>query len=115
MQKKIKALRIEALADKALPKMGPGRGPNGDFILSEIMLQAAPLIPVAGKTPMNVKLRAAKASAEAEKFPLSASLDGDKKTGWSVGALVGKDHAAVFEIDSDLGFDGGTILTLTLI
>jgi hypothetical protein len=114
MQKKIKALRIEALADKALPKMGPGRGPNGDFILSEIMLQAAPLIPVAGKTPMNVKLRAAKASAEAEKFPLSASLDGDKKTGWSVGALVGKDHAAVFEIDSDLGFDGGTILTLTL-
>src|SRR6516164_2296127 len=104
MQKKIKALRIEALADKALPKMGPGRGPNGDFVLSEVSLQAAPLVPAPGKTPLSVKLRAAKASAEAETFPLSASLDGDKKTGWSVGAQVGKDHAAVFEIDSDLGF-----------
>ena len=53
-------------------------------------------------------------AAEDAKFPLSATLDNDKKTGWSVGKAVGKDHAAVYEIDGDVGFDGGTILTLTL-
>lgn len=114
MQKKIKALRIEALADKSLPKMGPGRGPDGNFVLSEVSLQAAPLAPTPGQNPAPVKLRGAKASVEPEKFTLAATLDDDKKTGWSIGAQVGKDHAAVFEIDGDLGFDGGTVLTLTL-
>ncbi len=112
MQKKITALRLEALADKSLPKGGPGRGPDGGFVLSEVSLSATPLV---GKGPaVAVKLRAAKATAEAEKFPLSATLDNNKKTGWSIGGQVGKDHAAIFDIDGDLGFDGGTILTVTL-
>jgi Protein of unknown function (DUF1553)/Protein of unknown function (DUF1549) len=114
MQKKIKAFRIEALADKSLPKMGPGRGPDGNFVLSEVSLQAAPLNPAPGGKPTPVKLRAIKASIEPEKFALATTLDGDKKTGWSVGTQVGKDHAAVFEIDGELGFEGGTILTVTL-
>ena len=114
MHKKIKALRIEALADKSLPKMGPGRGPDGGFVLSEVSLQAAPLVPAPGQNPTPVKLRAAKASIEPEKFALAAALDNDKKTGWSIGAATGKDHAAVFAIDGDPGFEGGTILTLTL-
>jgi hypothetical protein len=114
MHKKIKALRIEALADKSLPKMGPGRGPDGGFVLSEVSLQAMPLVPAPGQNPAPVKLRAVKASVEPEKFALAATLDNDKKTGWSIGAQAGKDHAAVFAIDAELGFEGGTILTLTL-
>ena len=35
LQKKIKALRLEALADKTLPKTGPGRAPDGGFVLTE--------------------------------------------------------------------------------
>ena len=76
MQKKITALRLEALADKTLPKMGPGRGPNGGFVLSAIALQAAPLVPAAGQKPMAVKLRAGQATFEAAKFPLSAAPSG---------------------------------------
>src|SRR5207253_3395047 len=34
--------------------------------------------------------------------------------GWSVGGQTGKDHVAVFEIEGNVGFDGGTILTVTL-
>jgi hypothetical protein len=114
MQKKIKAIRIEALADKSLPKMGPGRGPDGNFVLSEVSVQAAPFVPPPGAKPVPVKLRAAKASVEPDKFALPATLDNDKKTGWSIGALAGKDHAAVFEFDGDVGYEGGTILTVTL-
>lgn len=114
MQKKIKALRLEALTDSSLPKTGPGRGPDGGFVLSEVSLTAAPLKPDAKVKPATVKLRAARATAQDAKFPLAAAVDTDKKTGWSIGAVAGKNHAAVFEIDADLGFDGGTILTLTL-
>lgn len=114
MQKKIKAFRIEALADKSLPKMGPGRGPDGNFVLSEVSIQAEPLVAKPGAKPVPVKLKAAKASVEPEKFALPTTLDNDKKTGWSIGTQVGKDHAAVFEIDGELGHEGGTILTITL-
>lgn len=114
VQKSIKALRIEALSDKSLPKTGPGRGPEGQFVLTEVALVAAPLLGKIKTKPMPVKLRAVKASAEDAKFPLAGTLDNDKKTGWSVGNLAGKDQAAAFEIDGDVGFDGGTMLTLTL-
>ena len=64
--------------------------------------------------PTPVKLKAAKATFEESKFTLAGTLDNDKKTGWSIGSQVGKDHAAAFEIEGDVGFDGGTVLTLTL-
>ncbi len=114
MQRKIKALRIEALADPSLPKMGPGRGPNGEFVLSEISLTAAPLNPNLKAKAGPVKLRAVKATAEDPTFTLAGTLDTDKKTGWSVGNQAGKDHAALYEIDGDVGFEGGAVLTLTL-
>jgi hypothetical protein len=114
MQKGIKALRLEALADKSLPKSGPGRGPDGGFVLTDVAITSAPLKPDPKIKPAPVKLRAAKATANDPKHPLAAALDPDKKTGWSVGAQSGKDHAALFEIDGEVGFDGGSILTVTL-
>ena len=38
----ITAVRVQALADPRLPKNGPGRSENGNFILSEVLLQARP-------------------------------------------------------------------------
>lgn len=38
---KITGIRIEALADERLPKMGPGRADDGNFVLSELKLQWA--------------------------------------------------------------------------
>src|SRR5205807_9456095 len=38
----------------------------------------------------------------------------DKSKGWSVAGATGKDHAAVFETEGMIGFDGGTVLTVTL-
>src|SRR5688572_12664111 len=36
----ITALRLEALADAALPESGPGRATNGNFVLNEMELEA---------------------------------------------------------------------------
>jgi hypothetical protein len=45
----ITAIRLEVLADGKLPAMGPGRAPNGNFVLNEFGVTAAPL-PVPVKT-----------------------------------------------------------------
>jgi hypothetical protein len=114
VQKKIRSLRLEALADGSLPKSGPGEGSDGSFVLSEINVTAAPVdAALKAKTKaINVKLKAGRATADDAKFPLAAAVDNNPKTGWS--AAAGKDQAATFDFEGDIGFDGGTVLTVTL-
>src|SRR5262249_8186630 len=115
-QKGIKAIRVEALSEPSLPSGGPGRGPDGNFILTGITLTAAP-VPKAKEPPAKavpVKLTAGSATFEADKHPIAAPLVGDKKSGWSVAGQTSKDHAAIFGIEGEVGHDNGTILTLTL-
>src|SRR5262249_42237950 len=38
----ITAIRLEVLPDKSLPGQGPGRAPNGNFVLSEIKVATEP-------------------------------------------------------------------------
>jgi hypothetical protein len=114
-QKGITAFRLEALADPSLPKSGPGLGADGSFVLTQVQLTATPLNPPGKATPapVPVKLRPARASFEQPGQPLAAAL-ADKAKGWSIAGAAGKDHAAVFETEAEVGFDGGTVLTLTL-
>lgn len=41
----ITGLRLEALADSTLPSDGPGLRPNGNFVLTELQVQAFPTLP----------------------------------------------------------------------
>ena len=47
-------------------------------------------------------------------WPVTAAIDGDSKTGWSVNPKEGCPHAALFETEKPVGFAGGTRLTFTL-
>lgn len=111
-QKKIKALRLEALAEKN----GLGLSADGGFLLTEVAVVATPLQPAAKAKikPVTVKLKVGAVTAQSANAPLAAAIDGNAKTGWSVGASKDKAHAAVFEFEGDIGFDGGTVLTVTL-
>ena len=111
-QRGITALRIDALTDSALPKTGPGRGPDGNFALTEVSLTATPLLGKGKALP--VKLRAVKATFEQPGHPLVATLGSDKKIGWSIGGESSQNQSAVFETEGEIGFAGGTVLTLTL-
>jgi hypothetical protein len=108
----ITGLRLEVLADKALPKNGPGRSDNGNFVLNRLHLAAAPA-KEATKAEA-VVLRNASADYSQKDYAISGAIDDDPKTGWAVFPEVGKTHVAVFETDKDIGFDGGTLLTVTL-
>src|SRR5262249_22297962 len=110
--KGITAIRLEALADPSMVKGGPGRAGNGNFALSDFRVTAAPLAGQGQAVP--VKLVNPKATFEQKGLPVKATIDDDKKSAWAVDPEFGKDHAAVFETETDVGFDGGTLLTFTL-
>ncbi len=110
--KGIAAIRLEALSDPSLVKGGPGRAANGNFALSDFRVTAAPL--AGNAKPVRLKLTNPRATFEQKGLPASAAVDDDPVSAWAVDPEFGKDHAAVFETPSDTGFDGGTVLTVTL-
>jgi len=108
--KGIKGLRLQALADSRLPNGGPGWA--GNFVLSELTLQAAP----AGSPDQqrSIALRNAAADFSQVTFDVRGAVDGNGGTGWAVHPEVNKDHTAVFETAEELG-DGRPIrLTVRL-
>jgi len=115
--KDITGFRLETLTDPNLPLYGPGRSANGNFVLTEFKLDAAPAN-LSGKTN-HVILQNATADFSQKGFPVTAAIDGSltNKTGWAAEDLPGRrnhDHRAVFETKENVGYDGGTILTFTL-
>ena len=113
----ITGFRLEALSDPNLPASGPGRAANGNFVLTQFSVAAAPISDHTKTSP--VPLQNATADFSQAGFPVTAAIDGksDKKTGWAAEDLPGRrnlDRRAVFEAKSPVGFKGGTYLTFTL-
>jgi hypothetical protein len=114
-QKGVRAFRLEALADKELPKNGPGLADNGNFVLSDFKVLVRPLTSAANEKPRALKLAAVQASFEQQNFPLSKSVDNDPASGWGIAPQTGKDHLALFQIDGEsVGFEGGTEIEFQL-
>jgi mono/diheme cytochrome c family protein len=109
---RLTALRLEALPDAALPAEGPGRGPNGAFMLSEIHLE---IVPPEGVGRRRVRFVQAKARASGTGSPVKDAIDGDPRTGWAVGSKSGAVHAAVFEVAAPVDIPRGARLQVTLV
>jgi hypothetical protein len=94
-------------------KGGPGRASNGNFALSDLLVTIAKTAEKDAK-PQPVKLKNPRVTFEQKGLPIAAAIDGDAKSAWAVDPQFGKDHAAVFETDAPIGFEGGSVLTFTL-
>ncbi|MDH3583288.1 MAG: hypothetical protein OER86_03650, partial [Phycisphaerae bacterium] len=110
--KGIRAIRLEALADKKLPAGGPGRAPNGNFVLSTFSVTAAK----AGdsSTAKPVAWQKVEADFSQANWAVAGAIDTNPKTGWAVSPKFGVNHAAVFRTAEPLGLDGGTRLAFTI-
>jgi hypothetical protein len=112
----VTGLRIEALADPRLGGGGPGRAANGNFVLSELKVTAAPKSDPTKSQP--VQLQNALADFSQKGWPVASAIDGNPGTGWAVmpnnGATVASNHVAAFEFKDNVRHDGGTVLTITL-
>ena len=117
--KAITGLRVEALPDDSLPAKGPGRGANGNFVLTEVAVKVQ-----AGKAKAEpVKLAAARATIEQaaagpqKSWAAAFAIDGDAKDatlGWAVLPEVGQAQHLVLELAAPLSVEAGDTLTIEL-
>jgi hypothetical protein len=108
----IAGLRVEALADDRLPAKGPGRAPNGNFVLSHLRVFAAP----ADKPDERRKLKLSEAQADINQggYDVTGAIDAKPETGWAIGGGVGQSHVAVFRLSRPLAPEEGTRLIVEL-
>ncbi|MFO0818998.1 MAG: PSD1 and planctomycete cytochrome C domain-containing protein [Pirellulales bacterium] len=119
----ITAIRLEVLPDDSLPKKGPGRASNGNFVLTEFQVETQEN---SASPPREVKVQEASATYEQTgavgdnpygKWAIAAAIDADAKGpgwGWAVMEQVGKPLAAVFELSQPITGGADARLTVTL-
>lgn len=101
-------LRLEALTEKtAEGEAAVGRA--GWFVLSEL---TAELLNTTGARPL--RLTKARADFSEANSPVSATLDGDEKTGWSVKSQPRERHEALFNFAEPLELHAATKVRVTL-
>lgn len=114
-------IRLEALPHESLPAKGPGRAGNGNFVVSEIKLEAN----TPNEEPVSVKLKDAKASfeqADGNQNPYKgwkaiAAIDGDEKGntwGWAVMPQFGQSHAWIAAFESPLSLPENSTIRVTI-
>lgn len=108
----ITGIRLEVLTHPNLPALGPGRAPNGNFVLTELHLHAGPKDkPDEAKQVVFHKATADFAQAG---FPVNAAIDGNTSTGWAIAPQTGRAHVALFELKEPISFPGGSYLQFRL-
>jgi hypothetical protein len=109
----ITGIRLEAFASQRLPKLGPGRAENGNFVVSEIKMTAAPLANPAKAEA--VPLQGGIHSYAQNGFSAAATVDGNLDTGWAIDPQAGKNHTMAVETSRDVSHAGGTRLVIQIV
>ena len=111
---RITAFRIEVLTDPTLPQSGPGRSPEGEFILTEVLIKASP--GKEGDEPRKLEIQAAVALQEKDEYEVSRAIDDEEETGWALGGLEGPNlnRQVVLVLKEDAVSVEGTVFTFTL-
>lgn len=130
--KNITAFRLELLNDPNLPLGGPGRSITGMPALTEFEVEAAPASDP--KKVTKIKFSRATADISLPEKPLDAvfndktknrrvmgpieyAIDGKRETAWGIDVgpgLRNQPRKAVFDAETPIANDGGTILTFYL-
>ena len=110
----ITGIRLDVLPDRQLSKRGPGRSESGNFILSHIDITAAPIDGSSEST--TIRFKTATADFTQAQYSPSKLIAGnsDPKSGWAISPNFGKAHQVVLEAAENIGFEGGTKLTISL-
>lgn len=108
----ITGIRIEALPDASLPKRGPGRAANGNFVLTRVQMETASRLSTRRTIP--AKFANAVATWSQSNYPVTGVLDAGPKTGWAINPRVGKAASAVLTTAGRIRWKAGVHVKLTL-
>jgi hypothetical protein len=109
--KQVAAVRLRTLTHPSLPRTGPGRAGNGNFVLTDFTVS------VSGQ---DLDFKTAYADHEQPSYPASAAIDDDPKTGWAINvgygqtATLNADHEAVFLLGKPIRIEAGQALEVKL-
>lgn len=111
----ITAVRLEALSDPDLPNAGPGLAANGNFVLSELVIEAASVDqPDAWQT---IAIEEAIADFQQEGFPASEVFNGqsdETSDGWAIHPATGRTHWMTLRLAKPIEFPAGCHLRFRL-
>lgn len=110
----ITGFRLEALPDASIKGNGPGLSPNGNFVVTEFEVQAAPKADP--KKNAKVALQNAKSDFDQATFSAAQAIDGNPgdQRGWAIANAGGVVHWATFECKKPIDFEGGTTLRIII-
>ena len=99
---RIGALRLEVLPDDDLPKRGPGRADNGNFVVTELRLRAVSSSDDAARPP--VSITSVTATHSQKGFDAGGAADGNPTTGWAIAGPnpLNRPQTAIFELAEPL-------------
>jgi len=98
--------KLEALLDDSLVGKGPGRAPNGNFVLSEVSFETT-----GGKQ----KLDFAAADYSQANYAIASTIDGNAKSGWAVdGDKKHEPRTAWFALEKPAALKAGQKFRITL-
>lgn len=114
--KGLSAIRLEVLTDPSLPANGPGRATDGNIVLNEFEVYAAPKSNPAQKTKLT--LFNAQADFSQNGYNVASAIDGKvvaQGNGWALAPQMGKSHMASFNIQTSAASSyNETILTIVM-
>ncbi|HIA18316.1 MAG TPA: DUF1553 domain-containing protein, partial [Planctomycetaceae bacterium] len=111
----INGVRLELLPDKRFPKSGPGRAPDGNYVLTEFDLSVA--MKAKPEESKKVKLVKAVANFSQAGYDVKTAIDGKMApagNGWATAPKYGQLRTASFETEQPAGDASGSILTFNL-
>ncbi len=89
-EQSLTGLRLQALTDPSLPGNGPGRAPNGNFVLSELRVDVSTDRDFI--QPTRIDFVSAEADHSQTKFSSVGALSNKEKSGWAISPQMGKPH-----------------------
>ncbi len=111
----ITGVMLEVLPDESLPRFGPGRQSDGNFVLSELELKWSP----GTNAPEGAaKFSDARADFSQNEFSINQAIDGkveSGRNGWAIAGAPGiQRHTATFKLEHPLAVTNGVTLRFSL-
>ncbi|MBL8889053.1 MAG: PSD1 domain-containing protein [Planctomycetaceae bacterium] len=107
----VTALRLDVLPHEALPATGPGRAPNGNFHLNEILVQ---YFSPSATSPSTLTIATATADFNQEGWTIEHAIDGNSQSAWAIHPMVGQPHHGIFVLEQPLRVESNGKILVSL-
>jgi hypothetical protein len=111
----LRLVQLDVLGHETFTKGAPGRASNGNGVLTGVKLKATSVRDPKQQQDLQVRWLWSDVDQDNEDWSLHRSLDASSDKGWAIaGHTDGAERAAFLLTDAPFGFDGGTLVDVTL-